>query len=380
MSIRSVLLWISVLPLIGCGSDDAPVSDNFGRFEGQVVASWDDDGRNMTLREDFAYIDPRNRKWLAPAGSVVNGASIPAAFWSFIGGPFEGKYRNASVVHDVGCGEMKASWEEVHRVFYEACRCGGVDERMAKTLYYAVYHFGPRWQLVAETRTETSVNEAGQTVEKEVIVERVARLDPPPPTPEEVEQVEALIVEENPEVAAIEQTDRQALRRRPRRGDGGRDGHESGAGRKTTPEQSMGADEKPVEDHEIADDVRKTDVRGATGRKSGRGKRPAGAEDQAQRNDSQGRPLTEHRDTDNRDTVTPREVEWAIEKVRQHLEELAGEERPAEYTVERVQGGYRVVARYLQVDDQGQATGESTGTSTVLLSRKGQILEVVSEM
>ena len=83
---------------------------------------------------------------------------------------------------------------------------------------------------------------------------------------------------------------------------------------------------------------------------------------------------------DTRATVEKVWFEWAVEKVRQHLEELAGEERPAEFTVARVQGGYRVVARYLQLDDQGQPTGESTGTSTLRLSRKGQILEMVSEM
>src|SRR5690606_3351117 len=49
----------------------------FGRFEGEVVASWADNGRDMVLREPFLYIDSANRQWVAPAGSVVNGASIP---------------------------------------------------------------------------------------------------------------------------------------------------------------------------------------------------------------------------------------------------------------------------------------------------------------
>lgn len=38
----------------------------------------------MTLREDFAYVDRQNRSWKAPTGVVVDGASIPAAFWTFI--------------------------------------------------------------------------------------------------------------------------------------------------------------------------------------------------------------------------------------------------------------------------------------------------------
>jgi hypothetical protein len=36
-------------------------------------------------------------------------------------------------------------------MFYEACRCGGVGAVKAKTMYYAVFHFGPRWRV--ETRT-----------------------------------------------------------------------------------------------------------------------------------------------------------------------------------------------------------------------------------
>lgn len=117
----------------------------WGRFEGRVVAHWHEDGRHMSLMEDFAYVDPFDKRWRAPKGSVVDGASIPSTFWSVIGGPFEGKYRNASVVHDVACDEKTQSWRAVHLAFYHACRCGGVDERKAKLMYYAVHRFGPRW-------------------------------------------------------------------------------------------------------------------------------------------------------------------------------------------------------------------------------------------
>ena len=119
---------------------------NFGRFKGDVIALWLPDGRNMQLTQRFAYIDARGKEWVAPKDSVVNGASIPGFLWSTIGGPYEGQYRHASVVHDVACEEMTSKWEDVHNMFYEACRCGGVSETKAKTMYYAVYNFGPRWQ------------------------------------------------------------------------------------------------------------------------------------------------------------------------------------------------------------------------------------------
>ena len=126
--------------------EQAETDGNWGRFEGRVVAEWLDDGRDMRLVEPFAYVDAADTHWLAPADSVVNGASIPRAFWSVIGGPFAGRFRNASVVHDVACVVRTQGWWEVHRMFYEACRCADAPLLKSKIMYYAVYHFGPRWQ------------------------------------------------------------------------------------------------------------------------------------------------------------------------------------------------------------------------------------------
>ena len=126
--------------------EQAAAGGEWGRFEGRVVAEWLDDGRDMQLVEPFAYVDETEINWLAPAKSVVNGASIPRAFWSVIGGPFVGRFRNASVVHDVACVERTRNWREVHRMFYEACRCADAPLIKSKIMYYAVYHFGPRWQ------------------------------------------------------------------------------------------------------------------------------------------------------------------------------------------------------------------------------------------
>ena len=126
--------------------EQAETDGNWGRFEGRVVTEWLDDGRDMRLVEPFVYVDVAGTHWPAPAESVVNGASIPQAFWSMIGGPFVGRFRNASVVHDVACVERTRNWREVHRMFYEACRCADAPLIKSKIMYYAVYHFGPRWQ------------------------------------------------------------------------------------------------------------------------------------------------------------------------------------------------------------------------------------------
>ncbi|RLS84010.1 MAG: DUF1353 domain-containing protein [Planctomycetota bacterium] len=156
-------------------------SSLWGRFIGDVVAKWEADGRDMTLVEPFAYVDPRDARWDAPPGAVVNGASIPRAFWSLIGGPFEGRFRNASVVHDVACVIRDRPWQEVHRMFHDACRCGGVGAAKAATMYYAVYQFGPRW-TVEERRTIV-----GGTPH----VERVVHDEtPPPPTVADVRAID----------------------------------------------------------------------------------------------------------------------------------------------------------------------------------------------
>jgi hypothetical protein len=122
------------------------INTAFGNYDGNVVAKWSDDGRNMTLERDFTYIDPQGKRWLAATGSEINGASIPQLFWSVIGGPFEGTFRNAAVIHDAACGVQAEPWEDVHRMFYNAMRCSRVGEGKAQTMYWAVYHFGPRWQ------------------------------------------------------------------------------------------------------------------------------------------------------------------------------------------------------------------------------------------
>jgi len=134
-----------VLTILLIGGTACVAQEKFGKFVGRVVAEWNPDGRTMTLREPFGYVDPDGLAWSAPKGSQVDGASIPRVAWTLIGGPFEGQYRSASVIHDVACVERKQSWRKVHRVFYTAMRAAGVSETQAKIMYAAVFHFGPRW-------------------------------------------------------------------------------------------------------------------------------------------------------------------------------------------------------------------------------------------
>jgi len=112
---------------------------------GIVKAEWLVDGRKMRLLSEYKYVDPPGIEWLAPSGSVVDGASIPQFAWSVVGGPYEGKYRNASVVHDVACDAKARPWEQVHKMFYDHMLCSGVGKSKAQAMYWAVYQCGPRW-------------------------------------------------------------------------------------------------------------------------------------------------------------------------------------------------------------------------------------------
>lgn len=123
-------------------------SSGGGAFKGNVISSWQGDGKRMELLEPFGYVDPRGRHWDVPKGTVVDGATIPRILWSIVGAPFTGKYRKASVLHDFYCDSMTRSWQEVHRMFYEASLTEGNSSYHAKVMYAAVYTWGPRWIVV----------------------------------------------------------------------------------------------------------------------------------------------------------------------------------------------------------------------------------------
>lgn len=115
---------------------------NLGSFSGNPKTEWliDSTGedRNMQLLEEFTYTDPNGKVWVAPKGSVVNGASIPRPLWSTVGSPYTDDYRRASVVHDVACGLPGISRKHVDVMFFYACRAGGCNPLQAKILYAGV--------------------------------------------------------------------------------------------------------------------------------------------------------------------------------------------------------------------------------------------------
>jgi hypothetical protein len=129
-----MLLGVTLCAFTLLTESQAAVSDANGKYIGSVKAEWLPDGQKMKLLENFIYEDSKGLLWKAPSGSIVDGASIPRIAWKVVGTPFYGKYRDASVIHDVACEDKKRSWELVHLAFYHAMRASGVSELNSKIM------------------------------------------------------------------------------------------------------------------------------------------------------------------------------------------------------------------------------------------------------
>ncbi len=120
-----------------------------GGFGGSVVVEWLEQAgahQRMKLLEDFTFEDTRGRRWVAPKNHVIDSASIPPAFRSLIGPPFDGPYRKAAVLHDYYTMAKADDWRDVRRMFFDASRASGIAESEAKVMYMAVYAEAQRWE------------------------------------------------------------------------------------------------------------------------------------------------------------------------------------------------------------------------------------------
>ena len=140
-------LFISFLiSSIAAAKDGKSSGQPHGKFVGKVVLELiDSTERKFRLKQPFLYVSKEGKQWQVPAGAKVDGASIPKAFYSVIGGPFSENYLEASVVHDHHCIIKQESWQDVHLAFYHGMRAKGVSQAKANIMYSAVYMFGPRW-------------------------------------------------------------------------------------------------------------------------------------------------------------------------------------------------------------------------------------------
>jgi hypothetical protein len=132
---------------------NAALAVQYGRFEGTLVVEMvKEHPTDSILKQDLVYIDPAGNRWVAPAGARINGASIPGWAKSFLGGNYDGPYRYAAAIHDVACDDRyrikTRSWQQAHEAFYHAMLANDVGQKTALLMYGAVYHFGPKWEVV----------------------------------------------------------------------------------------------------------------------------------------------------------------------------------------------------------------------------------------
>lgn len=144
-------LNLQVILLLAAASPSLALSQEyFGKFLDKVKGAFNIEAKprpTFRLESDFIFIDPNGLQWVTPAQTEVDGASIPQPLWSFIGGPFEGEYINASVIHDHYCRTKTRTAHDTHRNFYYGMRAVGVEPWKATFMYWAVSTLGPSWKL-----------------------------------------------------------------------------------------------------------------------------------------------------------------------------------------------------------------------------------------
>lgn len=165
--------------LVGkCRFNNAPVklAPETIKLEGRAY-----DFRRLAARLDF--IDAGGLDWQAPEKSLTDGASIPEIFVPLIGFPNEPKFANASALHDAYCGvgnEAVAvyhsrTWQEVHRLFYDALVASGTPDLKAKIMFAAVWLGGPRWNT--QGAPDTALDGVPDAEKEEALVEAMAFIE-----------------------------------------------------------------------------------------------------------------------------------------------------------------------------------------------------------
>jgi hypothetical protein len=145
--------WLQKLTGVKTTVTSGTISNN--SFNGTVQAEFvlpakaDDNFRDMKTLNAFSYKDPRGVVWEVPAGYITNGASVPWGLWNIVGGPYDGPYRDAAVIHDYYTEYKLRSWEDTHRMYYEASIARGVSENRASIMYAGLLVGADRWDVPA---------------------------------------------------------------------------------------------------------------------------------------------------------------------------------------------------------------------------------------
>lgn len=154
---RSVAFVLCACLLVGCpGENREGASGPFAPEEITLKEIEADGVQLMELQDErLRYIDARGAEWVAPRGTLTDGASVPRLALWVTDGRFDREFLKAAVVHDAYCQIDNKTrcpeqyrtkpWRDVHRMFHEACLAGGTSPTTAKLMFFAVWLGGPRW-------------------------------------------------------------------------------------------------------------------------------------------------------------------------------------------------------------------------------------------
>lgn len=176
-----------------------------GRYEGRLILEDvahlyerdvpDDIGHTeFKLLAPYTYVDCEGRTHVIPptrqvngetVPTVINGASIPSEVWSFVGGPWSGKYRNAAVIHDFLVETRYANSDITHRIFFDAMLTSGTPGWKANIMYFAVLKGGSKWEAGKDFISTPS----GRNLTREDLEEAVSLFKSKSFSPEEIEQM-----------------------------------------------------------------------------------------------------------------------------------------------------------------------------------------------
>lgn len=109
-----------------------------GRFEGTPSVQFLRGGSRVRILDDFVYVDPDGRRWVAPRNLVSDGASIPRLAWDSIGPPIGGPYFFAALQHDARYRLGDCTKEEADLILWDAALCGGTSQTIALIIAQAV--------------------------------------------------------------------------------------------------------------------------------------------------------------------------------------------------------------------------------------------------
>lgn len=131
-------------------SCSAALAAGGGHFDGRLILEWVDDDpfiAQMKLVEPFSFQQASGEIWLVPAGSLVDGRSLPPLFVHMMGHPFDGAFRKTAVIYDHAARDMKRPWQQAQRMFFESSVAEGIMPIEAKVMYALLNATGSRWEV-----------------------------------------------------------------------------------------------------------------------------------------------------------------------------------------------------------------------------------------